>query len=48
MTDGTIGHGYGGLGEEFRYLRMRLCPNYKKAGRFPIREYEGPTKNLIP
>jgi hypothetical protein len=31
---------------EFALLRTRLCPK-KKAGRFPMREREGPTKNPI-
>ena len=28
-------------------LRMRQRPNTKKAGRFPLREDEGPAKNLL-
>jgi len=37
----------GGLEWEFAISRMRQQPNNKKAGRFPIRAYEGPTKNLL-
>ena len=32
---------------EIMILRMGRCPDNKKAGRFPIRAYEGPTKNLL-
>ena len=38
----------GGLGDEGDYIpSTRQRPNTKKAGRFPIRGDEGPTKNLL-
>ena len=45
-TVGTIEQKHGDLGE-FMILRTRQRLGTKKAGRFLIRVYEGPAKNLL-
>ena len=46
MADGTNGQGHCGLGWIILCIRGHR-PGTKKAGRFPVRDEEGPAKNLL-